>query len=609
MCGINGIVSYRAGAPLVDLDELTRTREAMRSRGPDAAGTWLSSDGRTGLGHRRLSIIDVSERSNQPMLSRDGRYALTLNGEIYNFAELRAELERDGETFDTTSDTEVVLRMYAKWGGAMLPRLRGMFAFGIWDAHARTLFLARDPYGIKPLYYANDGATFRFASQVKAIMAGGRVSSARDPAGIVGFLLRGSVPEPFTIYEAVRELPAGSSMTVTSDGPAEPRSYFSIATVLRDAVRDRRRYSDEERAAIIAEGVRESVRYHLVADVPVGAFLSAGRDSGTVTALAVEDGRTMRTVTLRFGEYVGTEKDEAPLAAVTASELGTIHRTYTLTRDVFRSALPHALEAMDQPSLDGLNSYFVCKAASELGWKVALSGTGGDELFGGYSTFRIIPRVVRLFGVFRYMPAAANAFARSQPRMRLTKNGARISPKTAYTLKYCTSYEGAYLMKRGLFLPDDVASAVGDEMAREGLDRLHVIEQIREAMSPDPGTAFSRVMALESSLLLRNQLLRDIDWASMAHSLEVRVPLVDSFLLRQIAPAILAKGGRDGKALLASSPRQPLPAAVLQRKKSGFTVPIRAWLGHDRETGAQFGGRPWALHVLEAGGHLPAAKA
>jgi asparagine synthase (glutamine-hydrolysing) len=603
MCGINGIVSFRADAPLVDREELIRTREAMRSRGPDAAGLWFSSDGRTGFGHRRLSIIDISERANQPMLSRDGRLVITFNGEIYNFAELRAELERDGETFDTASDTEVLLCLYAKWGEAMLPRLRGMFALAIWDSRARTLFLARDPYGIKPLYYANDGATIRFASQVKALLAGGKVSSARDPAGIVGFLLRGHVPEPFTIYEDIRELPAGSSMIVAADGPSEPRSYFSIATVLRDAVNEHRRYSDEERASIIADGVRESVRYHLVSDVPVGAFLSAGRDSGTITALAAEIGAPLRTITLSFDEHLGTPKDEAPLAALVAKQYGTAHHASILTGETFRRELPRALESMDQPSLDGLNSYFVCKAAAELGWKVALSGTGGDELFGGYSTFRIIPRVVRLFGGFRHMPGLANAFALMQPRM--TTSGARFSPKTAYILKYCTSYEGAYLMKRGLFLPDDVALVAGEELAREGLKRLRLLDLIRETITPDPGTPFARVMALESALLLRSQLLRDIDSASMAHSIEVRVPLVDAFLLCQIAPAILANGGQNGKALLASSPRQPLPAAILQRKKSGFNLPIRAWLGHDRDAKTQFGGRPWAIYVLESGGHLP----
>jgi asparagine synthase (glutamine-hydrolysing) len=601
MCGINGIVSFHASAPPVDVDELTRTREAMRTRGPDAAGSWLSADRRAGFGHRRLSIIDVSDRANQPMLNREGDMVLTFNGEIYNYAELRGELEREGETFDTTSDTEVVLRMYRKWGEQLLPRLRGMFAFAIWDARTNNLFLARDPYGIKPLYYANDGKTFRFASQVKAILAGGAVSTVRDPAGVAGFLLRGSVPEPFTMYEAIRELPAGSSMMVTRDGASQARSYFSIATVLRDAVNEHRRYGDGERAALIADGVRESVRFHLVSDVPVGAFLSSGRDSSTIVALAAETGIPLQTVTLRFEEYVGTAKDEAPLAEVVSNEYGTTHRTRTLSRAEFRAELPRALEAMDQPSFDGLNSYFVCKAAAELGWKVALSGTGGDELFGGYSSFRIIPRFVRAFSAFRHMPRAASAFR--QLHGRITKDKARFSPKTAYTLKYCTSYEGAYLMKRGLFLPEEVASVVGEEMAREGLKRLGILDRIREAITPDPGTPFARVAALESSLLMRNQLLRDIDWASMAHSLEVRVPLVDAFLLRQVAPAVFSTSKRNGKELMARSPHRPLPDAIMKRKKTGFTVPIVDWLTERGHVTKHFGMRPWALHLLDAGGH------
>jgi asparagine synthase (glutamine-hydrolysing) len=585
MCGINGIVAFGDGAAAVDLDELTRTRDAMRSRGPDAAGIWLSPDRRTGFGHRRLSIIDVNERANQPMVSREGDVVLTFNGEIYNYKELRGD-----ETYATESDAEVVLRMYRKFGAAMLPRLRGMFAIAIWDARTNTLFLARDPYGIKPLYYANDGRTFRFASQAKALLAGGRVSASRDPAGVVGFLLRGHVPEPFTIYDDIRMLPAGSWMTVTRDGVSEPRPYFSIAQVLRDAVEER--FDDADRAAIVADGVRESVRHHLVSDVPVGAFLSAGRDSGSIVGLAAERGIPLQTITMRFE---GQANDETPLAAIVARQYGTTHHTATLSRTEFRAELPRALDAMDQPTLDGLNSYFVCKEAAELGWKVALSGTGGDELFGGYSTFRNIPRFVRAVRPFRHMPWIAAAFRRIYGR--LVRHG---SPKTRYTFDYCTSYEGAYMMKRGLFLPEEVASIVGDEIAREGLERLQMLDRIREAMTPDPGTPFARVAALESSLLLRNQLLRDIDWASMAHSLEVRVPLVDAFLLRKIAPAVLSMKGKE---LLARAPRQPLPHAVLKRKKSGFTIPNVAWLDDRRRMTTHFGMRPWALYILEAGGH------
>ncbi len=597
MCGINAIYAFHASAPPIDADELTRTREAMRLRGPDAAGLWLTDDRRVGLGHRRLSIIDITDRANQPMLSREGDLAIVFNGEIYNYRELRDDLATLGERFDTTSDTEVLLRLYRRDGPAMLPRLRGMFAFCIWDGRTRSLFLARDPYGIKPLYYASDGGTVRIASQVKALLAGG-VSTTRDPGGIAGFLLRGSVPEPFTLYEAIRSVPAGSWMTITSAGPSQPKPYFSLAAVLRDAVHSRAR-SQQERQEIIQHGVTESVRYHLVSDVPVGAFLSSGRDSSTVVALAAESGTPIRAVTLRFEEYVGTHKDEAPLAEVVARHYGIQHATWTLTGQAFRDTLPKALEAMDQPSIDGLNSYFVCKAASELAWKVALSGTGGDELFGGYSTFRTIPRFVRTFGVFRHLPAAARAFEKTYGKL-VPKRHARFSPKTAHTLKYVHSYEGAYLMKRGLFLPEELPELMGDDMAEEGLRRLAVLDLIRDVITPDPGTPFARVAALEAGLFMRNQLLRDIDWASMAHSLEVRVPLVDAFLLREVAPAVFTSGRRDGKELLAHSPRTPLPEPILTRRKTGFTLPIRDWLEREhQEVPHSFGMRPWALFLYQ----------
>ncbi|MBV8543923.1 MAG: asparagine synthetase B, partial [Acidobacteria bacterium] len=335
------------------------------------------------------------------------------------------------------------------------------------------------------------------------------------------------------------------------------------------------------------------------------AFLSSGRDSSTIVALASETAGSLQTVTLRFGEYIGTEKDEAPLAAQVAMQYGTTHSTGTVSGDEFRAELPRALAAMDQPSFDGLNSYFVCKAAAELGWKVALSGTGGDELFGGYTTFRIIPRVVRLFGAFKHAPGAAAAFRRVYGR--IARNRTRFSPKTPYTLKYCTSYEGAYLMKRGLFLPDEVASIIGDEMACEGLKRLNLLDAIRNTITPDPGTGFARIAAMESALLLRNQLLRDIDWASMAHSLEVRVPLVDAFLLRKVAPAVFSTRKRDGKELLSRSPYRALPEAILTRKKTGFTIPNVAWLDDRRHAQQHFGTRPWALHILEAAGHATIA--
>src|SRR5690349_4129623 len=258
MCGINGIYAYSPSAPPVDADELLRSRECMRSRGPDAADVWTSNDRRVGLGHRRLAIIDLSPGGAQPM--RRGERVIIFNGEIYNYQELRARLEAKGRAFTSHSDTEVLLALYDEMGEAMLTELRGMFAIVLWDGAKQRMFLARDPYGIKPLYYADDGGTLRIASQVKALIAGGRVDKQFEPAAAAGFFLRGTVPEPFTMYRAIRALPAGSYCYVDANGLREPQQYFSIAATLRDAVDNARPISDEERRAAVHDAVLESVR-------------------------------------------------------------------------------------------------------------------------------------------------------------------------------------------------------------------------------------------------------------------------------------------------------------------------------------------------------------
>ncbi|MCU1347375.1 MAG: Asparagine synthetase [Acidobacteria bacterium] len=328
----------------------------MSSRGPDAAGVWFSPDGRVGMGHRRLSIIDVSERGNQPMVSHDGRYAIVFNGEIYNYRELRTQLEAEGERFTSGSDTEVLLALFARERQKMLMRLRGMFAFVVWDSRDRTLFLARDPYGIKPLYYARGAGGIRVASQVKALVAGGGVSRSLDPAGLAGFLVRGTVPEPFTTYEEIHNLPAGSHATFDESGNVDVRQYFSLATVFRDGWERRYEVTPEDRRELVREAVAESVRYHLVSDVPLGAFLSAGKDSSVIMGLAAEAGyRDLTALTLRFAEFEGRPQDEAPLAAVAAKHYGVRHVIRTLTCSEFEAELPKLLAAMDQPSIDGFN--------------------------------------------------------------------------------------------------------------------------------------------------------------------------------------------------------------------------------------------------------------
>ncbi len=594
MCGINGIFAYGPEAPEIDRDELITTRESMRSRGPDAADVWISTDRRVGFGHRRLSIIDLSPAGAQPM--RRGELVIIFNGEIYNYRELRADLESRGRTFTSHSDTEVLLALYEEQGETMLERLRGMFAIALWDGARRRMFLARDPYGIKPLYFADDGSTLRVASQVRALIAGGRVDRRFDPAGAAGFFLRGTIPEPFTMYRAVRALPAGSFAFAGAHGVGEPRQYFSIASTLRDAVDSDGHFSDSQRLEAVHDAVLESVRYHMVSDVPVGAFLSAGIDSTSVVALARESGAAdLQTMTLRFEEYRGRDNDEAPLAAAVAQQYGVPHTIRDLTLSEFKAELPRLFTAMDQPSVDGLNSYFISKAAADLGLKVALSGTGGDELFGGYTSFRDIPRWMPVTSVLARIPGLGGGVYRINSA--LAKRSRHVSPKMGEIVRYGSSYAGAYLVKRGRFLASELPDVLGPDVAREGLQRLDLLELIERTVTPDPGTPYARVAALESSLYLRNQLLRDMDWASMAHSLEVRVPLVDAHLLRRLAPYLVTRRER-GKQLLAAAPRPPLPEAVRHRRKTGFTLPIKEWL--QQEGAVEHGKRSWARKVYQA---------
>ncbi|MEK6285210.1 MAG: asparagine synthase (glutamine-hydrolyzing) [Acidobacteriota bacterium] len=575
MCGLVAFFAYHPVAPEISREELRIVRDHMDTRGPDGLGEWFSSDGRVGLGHRRLSIIDLSKAASQPMTNEDGTIQLVFNGEIYNYQALREKLIRQGHTFRSHADSEVLVHLYEERGEEMVHDLRGMFAFALWDARRNALLLARDPYGIKPLYYADDGWTVRAASQVKALLEGEHVSLLPEPAGIAGFYLTGSVPEPFTIYQEIRSVPAGSMMWVNDHGASQAKAYFSIAQVFHDARTEGTRLSESELKEVVHDALLDSVRHHLIADVPVSAFLSAGIDSGTIVGLAREAGaEDLKTVTLAFEEYRSTHDDEAPLAREVAHLYGTDHRTRPLDETEFQSELPTILSVMDQPSIDGINAYFISKAAAEIGVKVALSGLGGDELFSGYPSFRDLPQWVGSSRLAAHVPGLGK-LTRAILSHLIPRNK---SPKMAGMIEYGGTYPGAYLLRRGLFMPWELKDVVGEEMAAEGLRRLAPMRLIEAAMDPDPGTPYSRVAALEASLYMRNQLLRDTDWASMAHSVEVRVPLVDAALLKALAPALSCHPWLANKMLLSQIAEPPLPLGVSQRRKTGFNVPLNQWI-------------------------------
>lgn len=592
MCGIVAIYAFEAAAAPADRGEALAIRDAMASRGPDGSGLWLDDAGRLALGHRRLAILDLSEAGAQPMHDPATGNAIVFNGEIYNFRTLRRELEQAGERFRSDSDTEVLLALYRRDGEAMLPRLRGMFAFALWDARRRGLLLARDPLGIKPLYWSEHGGTFRCASQVRALIAGGALPSRADPAATVGFFLLGFVPEPHSIQAGIRALEAGHSLWVDGRGVGRPRAYFSLQETLAEAAAAA---PEADASAALAD----SVTAHLVADVPVGVFLSAGLDSTTLASHAAARGGSLHSLTLGFEELAGGPADEVPLAERAARAFGCRHLTCMVPARHFADSLPGLLAAMDQPSIDGANTFLVAEAARGAGLKVALSGLGGDELLGGYPSFRQLPALRRLLAPAAPLRPLGRLFRRlSGPALaRLT------SPKWAGLLEYGGSWGGAYLLRRGLYMPWELPGFLDPDLVRAGWGALDLERRLEATVTGLPNDHL-RVSALETAWYMRNQLLRDADWAGMAHSVEIRVPYVDLPLLRALAPRLGRPDAPDKRALARAAPLA-LPPELLQRPKSGFSVPVRDWLlsgagGGDAARLARARGlRGWARLVHE----------
>ncbi len=561
MCGIAGIFGIDSNAPPVDAGELSRLRDAMVKRGPDGHGQWIHPTGKIGLAHRRLAIIDLNPTGAQPMHSADGRLAVSFNGEIYNYRDLRAELEAKGCAFKSNSDTEVLLHLYAQEGMGMLTRLKGMFAFALWDEAKQGLFLARDAFGIKPLYIARAQTRIAFASSVKALLTLPWIDTTPEPAGHAGFFLWGHVPEPYTLYRDVRALPAGSSLWIEAGGRAQESRWFDPATLMADG---------KSTGVGLQEALSESVARHLVADVPVGLFLSAGRDSATVAALACERGEASQidAITLGFAELAGTPADEAPLAQLLARHLSVRHSIRHVTPDEFHDWRCQILEDMDQPSIDGVNSWLVAKAAHDLGLKVALSGVGGDEMFAGYNTFAQVPAIASRLSWAANWPG----FGRSFRKALAPWIGAVTSPKAAGLLEYGGTLAGAYLLKRGLFMPWELPGLLGEDMARQGLESLAALAQLERRISGLTRDR-DRMAALEIGNYMKNQLLRDTDWAGMAHGLEIRTPMVDAALFENLLPF------RTSKADMAATPKRALPPEILHRGKTGFSVPVARWMG------------------------------
>lgn len=600
MCGIAGEFVYGQGNPVAP-EILKSMSEVLTPRGPDGSAIWLAKGEHLGFAHTRLAILDLSENAAQPMHDEFRRYSIVFNGEIYNFEELRNDLIARSRKLTSTGDTEVLLNMYAEYGLSMLERLRGMYAFAIWDELEHELILARDPLGIKPLYYADDGRSICFSSQVRGLLIHPKVDQSPEAAGHVGFFVWGTVPEPFTLYKGIRALPAGNWLKVRHGQRVEIRPFAQPINAMKEVELSRVPSNREEMHERLHFLLRESVHYHLKSDVPVAIFQSAGLDSSVITSLVSEvHSNEVHALTLGFDQLHGTAGDEVPLASLVAKEYGIGHTYRYLGQESFFKHREHLFASMDQPTIDGINVYFISLLAKECGYKVALSGLGGDELFGGYPSFQQIPRTVHML---KFLPPGT-MLGRGVRRLSAKTLGHFSSPKYAGLLEYGGNIPGAYLLRRSLFMPWELPAFLDADIVREGWNRLASPDKMDQMLLPlekvQPRTMqeFMKISALEMSLYMRNQLLRDADWASMANSVEVRVPFVDLFLVKQLG-TLRFSGYPPRKIDMATCLPHALPKALIHRPKTGFQVPVREWIREKEDHSGERGLRGWAKYVYQ----------
>lgn len=581
MCGIAGLLELGGASPEDPPSGkiLRRMLDALRHRGPDDRGEQRLELSPAGpifyLGHQRLSVIDVSPGGHQPMPNDDRTLWISTNSEIYNFRELRNELQSQFE-FKSQSDTEVLLKAYEAWGIECLDRLTGMFAFAVWDSRAGRLILARDRLGIKPLYYFRNREYLVFASEARAILASGLVTRQIDSSGLFQYLAFGRLQAPNNLIQSIRELKPGHYMDLDLRDPEiREQRYWSPL----------KRLSGTEGGSLlpavdrVRETLREAVKSRLVSDVPVGLFLSGGIDSSAIAAIVrhVSPDFPLRTLTVAFEERA---LDESEYAQLMARQLGTEHHVLKISEDDLLLDLPKAIGCMDQPTLDGINTWFISRCARHLDLKVALSGLGADELFGGYESFHVVPRLVAGEKYLAVLPGVL----KTALGQLIGKYFAQGDKKTKLDHFLSGKWNGAhpYFLVRALFCEDQIRALStqtdgleADFEANRALTR-DLLEPVRDREVMD------QVSFLELNHYLSNVLLRDTDGMSMAHGLEVRVPFLDHRLVELMfsLPASQKSPVGSGirKPLLVRMLDKALPDPVVRRKKMGFTLPFDTWM-------------------------------
>lgn len=550
MCRIAGILNDRLPLPYMQ-ETVQKMCTVLQHGGPDDEGIWVNESSRLVMGHRRLSLLDLSAAGHQPMFYKN-RYTLSYNGEIYNFQPLKKELQSLGHQFVTETDTEVIMAAYDQWGAQSFSKLEGMFAFALWDEQEQELLLVRDPSGIKPLYYFYNEAGIQFASETRAFQFIA-ASAEAHPHWPVFMLAYGHIPEPVTIRKLVKPLPKGFFIRYNAVSKKKSLQNFcfnSYSEQVEDAT---------EATASIASLLRASVKKHLISDAPIGVFLSGGIDSGILFLLAAElEQRGLNSLSLYFNEGGYSEKKYQDILL---DKVKCDRHQYQLGEEAFLKAFPFILAQMDQPSCDGINTWFISKYAKQQGLKAVLSGIGADELFGGYPSFKRL----KMASLIQHSPN------------RILQAGAYLRDRRLSRLSYLRldGITGLYLFLRGQFTPNDIARQL-DASVSEVWRILESAPVLPDISALAKGNQASW---METHLYMQNQLLRDADVMSMAHGIEIRVPFLDQALLRY-SNSITAKtkyAAEQPKSLLINAFKDELPEPIWNRQKMGFSFPFKEW--------------------------------
>jgi len=553
MCGICGTIGFKSS------DIVEEMNKRLSYRGPDDMGLWRNNW--VCLGNRRLSIIGLAKTGHQPMSNEDGTLWITFNGEIYNFKALKEELEKKGHKFKSKTDTEVVIHLYEEHKERCVDFLRGMFSFGIWDTKRKRLFIARDRLGIKPLFYFHKNDKFIFSSELKAIMATGIPEKKIETKAIHDYFRLGSVCAPYSMIKNVFQLLPAHYLIFENNELIIKRYWKLDLTNVPNEHKTEKEYISD-----INSILNEVVKIRLISDVPLGVFLSGGIDSSALTALASKHTASLKTFSVIFKEE---QYDERQFSDKMASEFATEHKQIMLHESDILEELPKIFKAMDQPSIDGFNTFIISKAAKKAGLKVALSGLGSDELFAGYSLFRLLPKMHNALAVTKHFPdGVKNSFFNFLKQFA----GTRRSLKLFYSIFKCNSLHDLYLLQRTVFLPYEICRIVpvADKQVAQS-----TIEFRKEA--PDP---INQLSFLDLNGYLQNTLLQDTDKMSMANSLEVRVPFLDHTLVEEMfkIPGCHKTGKDYPKRLLIKSVGNILPKEIYNRPKMGFVFPFEKWL-------------------------------